>query len=368
MTALLPSSSIALAFLTDCLLPAGLISHNIHAQTHVYWNLHSYAYLPYNVLFATRMHSLRIDVCPTLHRLFLKVAGPSEMQAAQSDSDDAPTSLQSTAIAAFPPLAEVPASPPLEQVRGRTGENLLPVCSLPLPARLSPCTAADLPADGACSIPLHQSHNRHSIPNCSIESVVPIMAACIDMCVAIMHMEIATTEACGGHVAHMRKVRRRLAEGSLEQSTNRLQEDGIDDVNMDHAHAKQICDLVAWHVSVQDARWYVKPRSTCWFEEYLFKIYTPDMFYDILRMRRSTFDRLMQNLRPFIHRQNTHWRKPIGVEKKMVVTLFKLMHGSSILLVADKAALGKSTVHDILRQVCSTISAKLRSKQILIAI
>ena len=39
-----------------------------------------------------------------------------------------------------------------------------------------------------------------------------------------------------------------------------------------------------------------------------------------------------------------------------MVTLFNLMHGVSIPLVADKAALGKSTVHGILRQVCSAIS------------
>lgn len=38
------------------------------------------------------------------------------------------------------------------------------------------------------------------------------------------------------------------------------------------------------------------------------------------------------------------------------MTLFKLMHGVSIPLVADKAALGKSTVHDILRLVCMAIS------------
>ena len=38
------------------------------------------------------------------------------------------------------------------------------------------------------------------------------------------------------------------------------------------------------------------------------------------------------------------------------MTLFKLMHGVSIPLVADKPALGKSTVHDILRQVCTAIS------------
>jgi hypothetical protein len=32
----------------------------------------------------------------------------------------------------------------------------------------------------------------------------------------------------------------------------------------------------------------------------------------------------------------------------MVVTLFKLMYGSFIALVADKVALSKSTVHEIL--------------------
>jgi len=123
-----------------------------------------------------------------------------------------------------------------------------------------------------------------------------------------------------------------------------------------HPHAQQLLNIVAWHIDNEDAKWYVKPRSTCWFEEYLFEIYTPDMFYDILRMRRKTFDKLVEDLRPFIQGQQTHWRQPIGVEKKVVVTLFKLMHGACIPLVADKAALGKSTVHGILRQVCSAIS------------
>jgi len=131
------------------------------------------------------------------------------------------------------------------------------------------------------------------------------------------------------------------------------------DEDLEHPHVKQVFDLLPWHIGLENARWYVKPRSTCWFEEYLFNIYTPDMFYDILRMRRRTFDRLVNDLRPFLQGQHTHWRAPIGVEKKIVVTLFKLMHGVSIPLVADKAALGKSTVGQILRQVCSAISISL---------
>ena len=125
---------------------------------------------------------------------------------------------------------------------------------------------------------------------------------------------------------------------------------------LNYPHVKQNFDLLAWHIGVVDAKWYMKPRSACWFEEYLFNIYTPDMFYDILRMRRRTFDRLVRDLHSFIQGQYTHWRQPIGVEKKMIVTLFKFMHGVFIPLVVDKVALGKSTIHEILRQVCSAIS------------
>ena len=150
---------------------------------------------------------------------------------------------------------------------------------------------------------------------------------------------------------------RRWEDGDVSMaSCSTLGRHEPDEDALEYLHSRQVIDLLAWHIGVESARWYVKPRSTCWFEEYLFNIYTPDMFFDILRMRRRTFDRLVQDLRPFIQGQPTHWRQPIGVEKKVVVTLFKLMHGVSIPLVADKAALGKSTVGDILRQVCYAIS------------
>ena len=169
-------------------------------------------------------------------------------------------------------------------------------------------------------------------------------------------MHIATTEATGAYFTRRKKSRRGCGDGkatsSLARATWREPEQHA---NM-FPQVRQLIDLLAWHIGGMDAKWYVKPRSTCWFEEYLFNIYTPDMFYDILRMRRRTFDRLVHDLRPYIQGQHTHWREPIGVEKKVVVTLFKLMHGVSIPLVADKAALGKSTVHDILRLVCMAIS------------
>ena len=206
------------------------------------------------------------------------------------------------------------------------------------------------------TIPLHRGPSTRSMATPNIQAAIRTALTCIDVCVAILSMYITTTEARCAHFEQRKKLRRGRELESHNPTHYALDRHGSEEDTLEHPHMKQIFDLLAWHVGVMGARWYVKPRSTCWFQEYLFDIYTPDMFYDILRMRRRTFDRLVHDLRPFIQGQQTHWRQPIGVEKKVVVTLFKLMHGVSIPLVAEKAALGRSTVGEILRQVCTAIS------------
>jgi hypothetical protein len=208
-------------------------------------------------------------------------------------------------------------------------------------------------------MPLHHATTRTSISELDMTHAMRLVMACIDICVVMLTMYISSTEASDALLAQRRKSRRREGEGSCSLPLYTSDRHEPEDNTLHLRHVKQIFDLVAWHVGILNAKWYVKPRSTCWFNEYLFNIYTPEMFYDILRMRRMTFDRLVNDLRPFIEGQQTHWRQPISIEKKIVVTLYKLMHGVCIPLVADKAALGKSTVHEILRQVCSTISTHL---------
>lgn len=224
------------------------------------------------------------------------------------------------------------------------------------PPTASPRPPPVLPWCGTGSIPLELPEQQGSISSLHTRAILPVLALCIDMTVAIIDMQIATTEAIERQDRCRKKKSLRLDDTlplqSRTTSLGRCSEEGT----QNHKHAHAIFNLLACHIGIEAARWYVKPRSTCWFEEYLFKIYTPDMFYDILRMRRATFERLVNDLRPYIHGQPTHWRQPIGVKKKVVVTLFKLMHGVCIPLVADRAALGKSTVHGILREVCSAIS------------
>ena len=206
------------------------------------------------------------------------------------------------------------------------------------------------------SIPLHAAPDQHSVTTGRVADMIPMIMAIIDMAVVILHIHSSSLERSEAHIPCRKKLKRGGDDMGVGSAHMALWEHETDTDDISHPHEKQLHDLLAWHIQVLNAKWYVKPRSTCWFEEYLFNIYTSDMFYDILRMRRVTFDRLVSDLRPFIQGQHTHWRQPIGVERKVVVTLFKLMHGVSIPLVADKAALGKSTVHGILRQVCSAIS------------
>ena len=215
-------------------------------------------------------------------------------------------------------------------------------------------------ATGACeepdTIPLHLPQASNSMSTMDVAHAMRLLLSCFDICLAMVVMHTTSTDVSSIHFAQRKKLRGGEDAGETNSYRNVCRHNGPDEEDLEHPHVKQVFDLLAWHIGVLDAKWYVKPRSTCWFEEYLFNIYTPDMFYDILRMRRRTFDRLVHDLRPFIRVQQTHWRQPIGVEKKVVVTLFKLMHGAAIPLVADKAALGKSTVGDILRQVCGAIS------------
>ena len=279
-----------------------------------------------------------------------------ENNAAQSGSELERCSLPSAAVHPPPPFREEPAlapslGPPLLPLAGSPDE-----WSPPLVPGGIPCNPALSRYGTATSMPLHHPETQQSIFVDTVTSMMPIIMSAINIAVVMLYMLNTSLEATRSKIAYRKKAKRTehgLGAGHAVTAYSTLESD--EDL-LPHPHKKQMHDIVAWHIQALDAKWYVKPRSTCWFDEYLFNIYTPNMFYDILRMRRVTFDRLVHDLRLFIQGQATHKRQPIAVEKKVVVALFKLMHGVSIPLVADKAALGKSTVYGILRQVCSAIS------------
>lgn len=136
-----------------------------------------------------------------------------------------------------------------------------------------------------------------------VASVIPILMASIDISVTIVHMQTAAMEAAKAQLAYKKKRKRGSGGSGIDKAYLAFVGDETDEEALEIPHEKQVLDLIAWHCNVLDTKWYVKPRSTCWFDKYLFNIHTPEMFYDILRMRRRTFDRIVHDLRPFIQGQ-----------------------------------------------------------------
>lgn len=148
------------------------------------------------------------------------------------------------------------------------------------------------------------SHSSNSMITLDFAFAIRIIMTCMVM----MTIYITSMEAREAHIAHRKKLKRRDDDDVSITPHCTLGRHEHEEVALEHPHVKQIFYLIAWHIGVIDAKWYVKPRLTYWFEEYFFNIYTRDVFCDILRMRRRTFDMLVHDLWPFIQGQYTHWR------------------------------------------------------------
>ena len=78
-----------------------------------------------------------------------------------------------------------------------------------------------------------------------------------------------------------------------------------------------------------------------------------------LRMSRNTFNVLCQELRPHIERQDTCLRMPIGVEKRVVVTILKLATNVEYWTLSALFGLGHFTVCVIVVKTCTAIAKHL---------
>ena len=67
-----------------------------------------------------------------------------------------------------------------------------------------------------------------------------------------------------------------------------------------------------------------RPRSQHWWQAVLNGEFGDEWWKENLRMTKSTFDILCNELRPYITKAVTCFRLPISVEKRVAVTLWKL--------------------------------------------
>ena len=96
-----------------------------------------------------------------------------------------------------------------------------------------------------------------------IANAIHMVLASIDICVAMVTIYMTSTEASVAHFEHRKQLKRRHEEEVMHSPHTTLDRHVTEEDALEDPHARQIMDLLTWHIGVEDARWYVKPRSTC---------------------------------------------------------------------------------------------------------
>ena len=74
-----------------------------------------------------------------------------------------------------------------------------------------------------------------------------------------------------------------------------------------------------------------------------------------LRMSQVTFEKLCEELAPFVERRGTNYLKAISVRERVAITLYRLADTASYRAVSNLFGVGKSTACQIVLKVCSPI-------------
>ena len=132
----------------------------------------------------------------------------------------------------------------------------------------TPCTPLVFLCGEPANILLQYAPTPHLMATLDVAYATRIILTCISICVAMVGLHTASTNATKAQFTHRKQLRRRGEKGVSIHSNNAMARHEPDEEALEHLHVKQVLDLFAWNIGVVDARWYVKPRSTCWFEEY----------------------------------------------------------------------------------------------------
>jgi hypothetical protein len=74
-----------------------------------------------------------------------------------------------------------------------------------------------------------------------------------------------------------------------------------------------------------------------------------------LRMKKDTFLSLCRDLRPLLLRKVTRFRRPVSVMKRVAVALWRLSGTAEYRTIAHLFGIGRSTAHQVTREVCNAI-------------
>ena len=107
-------------------------------------------------------------------------------------------------------------------------------------------------------------------------------------------------------------------------------------------------------------KFWIRPgRTSLWWDNIWKNKTVDEEWHENFRMSRDNFLKLCQQLRPFLIKQVTRFRKPIEVEKQLAITLYYLADEGRFRKVSNAFGVAKSTVSVIVRRVCEVITTVL---------
>ena len=125
--------------------------------------------------------------------------------------------------------------------------------------------------------------------------------------------------------------------------------------------------LLLHHIIMENAysrTVWVKPRSQSFFYETMTNHWNEEYWVKNIRMSKEAFNFLCDELRPYISKEDTTFRKCIPVDIKVASTLYFLSGASDYRTIANLFGLGRSTVCSIVNTVCEQIASRFIKKYI----
>ena len=93
-----------------------------------------------------------------------------------------------------------------------------------------------------------------------------------------------------------------------------------------------------------------------WFEiHYNDPLIPNDYFKEQLRVRKETFEVILNHLNPHLTRQDTAMHDCLPPEKVLVIGLYRLSHGNSYVSIGPTFNVGKSTVIEAVQDVINEL-------------
>ena len=97
------------------------------------------------------------------------------------------------------------------------------------------------------------------------------------------------------------------------------------------------------------------PRPQFWFEE-VWRNAVLDMYWHrYFRMRKETFEGIVQLVSPQVQRQDTQLRSAIPIQKCVAIAVWRLAAGDSYCAIGTVFGVGKSTAIEITLEFCRVL-------------